>query len=135
MVGASVTLSIITIVISFLLGVLGTFPLSGGGSDGNSQQVDNPPAVTEDSSEFDATGIEEVSGQFLTCYTDIIDDIASFQENPSLERAEARKEQFTQFAQEMIGKYQGFSGEMQGKLDELTSQANQGTSNAEGNTE
>ena len=113
MTGASITISIIAIVTSFLIGILSSFPL---GAEGEFNSAPN------EDSEFDSSGIEEVGERFEVSYSAIINDIASFQRDPDLERANARKEAFRGFAQQLIGEYKDFSDELQVQLDELTSQ-------------
>ncbi|MBT4510615.1 MAG: hypothetical protein HOC20_00200 [Chloroflexi bacterium] len=114
MTGASITLSLIAIVVSFLVGILSGFPL---GAEGDTT------GTSGETSEFDAAGIEEVGERFELSYNAIITDIASFQRDPSLERANARKEVFREFAQQLVGEYKDFGDGLQGQLDELTSQA------------
>lgn len=116
MVGASITLSVITIVVAFILGVFNTFPLD--------INIDEDYAVDE-SEDFDETAAEEAIKRIELSYNAIISDIASFQKDPDLERAEARKEAFTGFAQELVGKYQDLSDTLQADLDGLIEQANE----------
>ncbi|MDY6911625.1 MAG: hypothetical protein SVM79_04630 [Chloroflexota bacterium] len=104
MLQASITLSIIALVVAFLLGLLGVFPLVGVADE---VEADN--------------SIEAFGERFEFCYTDLIDDLVSFQHDPDLQRAEARKRAFTGAAEEMIGQYQAFSEELSAMLDDLTS--------------
>lgn len=112
MVGASITLSVIAVVITFILGVLGSFPL------GNGDEYDS-------SGGYDPAHIEEAGKRLELSYTGIIEDIASFQKDPDLERAEARKEAFTEFAESLVGEYKEFSEDMQLQMDDLISQSNE----------
>ena len=114
MVGASITLSVITVVISFILSVTGSFPLGDVGSEGG-----------DPSGEFNPADVEEAGQRLEASYCAIIEDIASFQKNPDLERANARKEAFTEFAQSLVGQYQDLSEDLQTDLDELIDQANE----------
>lgn len=113
MVGASITLSVITVVVSFILSVTGSFPLGD-----ISGEADNP------SGEFNTADVEEAGKRLEASYCAIIEDIASFQKNPDLERAEARKEAFTEFAQSLVGQYKDLSDDLQTDLDNLITQAN-----------
>jgi len=104
MVGASIVLSIITAVACFAMSALGEFPLSQGGS------LD--AALGEDQGQ----SVQDVGEGFLLCYTDIIEDLASFQHDPSLERAEARRDAFIDLARSLIGKYRDLSQEAASRL-------------------
>ena len=111
--GAGVTFAVIAAVVAFLITLLGSFPLTDGAIDTASY------AGTEDSESLDVEGVEAVGDMMLLSYTDIINDLVSFQDNPSLERAEARKEAFVNLAESFVGSYQDFSHTMQGEMDEL----------------
>lgn len=108
MVTASITLSIIAVVVSFVLGALGAFPLSDGTTIG-----DALPGT--DGSEK----VQTAADGLLLGYTDIINDLASFQKDPDLARAEARKEAMFRYARELLGQYEGFSGTLSASLDDL----------------
>ncbi len=107
MIKASITLAIMTTVISFLMSVLSTFPLTDEASENNA-------AADE--------GIDQVGEQFSLCYKDIINDIASFQKDHSLERAEDRKVEFTGYARNLMEQYEEFSDGLRDKLDTMTIQ-------------
>ena len=109
MLQASITLSIIALVVAFLLGLLGVFPLVGVADETDS---DN--------------SVEAFGERFEFCYTDLIDDLVSFQHDPDLQRAEARKRAFTVLAEDMIGQYKTFSEDLGGMLDGLTSDSGSG---------
>lgn len=111
MVTASITFSVITIVVSFILGILGAFPLTDGAVADRQDGDGEPSNISE--------GMGQVSEGFMVCYTDIINDIASFREDPDLERAEARKEAFRQFAEGLVHQYEGFGERMEGMLDSV----------------
>ena len=114
MVGASITLSVITVVLSFIIAVTGSFPLG-----------DISGETGDPSGEFDTADVEKAGQQLEASYCAIISDIASFQKNPDLERANARKEAFTEFAQSLVGQYQDLSEELQTDLDDLIAQGNE----------
>ncbi len=107
MIKASITLAVLSIVLSFLMSTLSAFPLT-------------TKATTNSESSNITGGAEQVSKQFTLCYEDLINDIASFQDDPSLERAEARKEAFTDFARDLTGRYEGLSKEFGNRLDTIT---------------
>lgn len=117
MVTASITLSVIAVVISFILGVLGAFPLSDGSTIGSAAPGDDGGSST-----FDSANVQQAGDNLLLGYTDIINDIASFQKNPDLERAEARKRAMTEYAEGLLGRYEGLSNDLSDKMDELTLQ-------------
>ena len=114
MIGASITLSVVVTVISFILAVTGSFPL---GDVGNGSG--------DPSDEFSTADVEEAGRRIEASYCAIIEDIASFQKDPDLARAEARKEAFTEFAQGLIGDYKDLSDELQTDLDDLIDEANE----------
>ncbi len=111
MIKASIVLAIISIVLSFIMGVLDAFPFADAANSGQEYMH-----VSGDS-DHPAGEVVAVSNQFSLCYRDIIEDIASFQDNPSLERANARKEAFTGYAEELKGSYEGFAEDLSRKLD------------------
>ncbi len=112
--GAGVTFAVITAVVAFLVTLLGAFPLSDGAID-----TPNYSGNNGDTESLDVEGVEAVGDMMLLSYTDIISDLVSFQDNPSLERAEARKEAFVNLAESFVGSYREFSHTMQGDMDEL----------------
>ncbi len=105
MVSASITLSIVAVIVSFILSVLGAFPLSDGTTVGDAL----PNAD-------DSSKVQSAADGLLLGYTDIINDIASFQKDPDLARAEARKEAMFRYARELLGQYEGFSGTLSATL-------------------
>ena len=108
MIKASITLAIVTTVISFLMSALSMFPLTSAANENNA-------ASTEE-------GIDQVGERFSLCYKDIINDLASFQEDPSLERAEGRQAEFTNYARNLMGQYEDFTNGLRDKLDTMTIQ-------------
>ena len=117
MFGTGVTLSVMAVVVTFLAGVFGAFPLVGGASDADYV------TGTQNSETLDFGAVEEVGDMMLLSYTDIIDDLVSFQNDPSLKRAEDRKRIFVEFAQVLTGQFEAFSNAMQGEMDELIAEA------------
>ena len=107
MINGSITLAIIAMIIGFLVSILGAFPL-------------NSTANVDSSSESDPD-IEQVGERFTLCYEDLINDLASFQNNPSPERADERKEAFTSFAQDLMERYETFADGLRNRLDQITS--------------
>ncbi|MBM3132379.1 MAG: hypothetical protein FJZ95_05035 [Chloroflexi bacterium] len=114
MVAASITLSVIAVVVSFILGVLGAFPLSDGSTIGSAT-----PGDDKGSSTFSSADVQRAGDSLLLGYTDIISDIASFQKDPDLERAEARKRAMIEYAEGLLGRYEGLSDDLTAEMDEL----------------
>lgn len=104
---ASIALSIIAVVVSFVLGALGAFPLSDGSTVGDALEGAGGSG-----------NVQAAADGLLLGYTDIINDIASFQKDPDLARAEARKEAMFRYARELLGQYEAFSGTLSGSLDD-----------------
>jgi len=110
MINGSITLAVIAIIVGFLISILGAFPLTS--------------AASIDSSNESDSDIEQVGERFTVCYKDIINDIASFQDDPDLERANERKETFTSFAQDLMERYETFADGLRNKLDTITAPVN-----------
>ncbi|MDD5094326.1 MAG: hypothetical protein PHV74_08120 [Dehalococcoidia bacterium] len=117
MVNTAVTFGVIAIVVAFLFSLLAAFPLSSGALD-----MANPTGDGE-STPQGIDGVEGVGDMLLFSYNDIITDIASFQDNPDLARAEARKNAFIGLAQNLGGQYKDFSQTLRGDMDELIAEA------------
>lgn len=109
MLKASITLGVIGMVVTFLVAVLGAFPLSSGASNADIYPNDD-----------NANSVERAGDMMLSSYTDIINDLVSFQDNPSLERAEARKNAFINYAQNTEERFKVFHQTLGSKMDELT---------------
>ena len=123
MVKVGVTIGAIMLVITFMLGVLGAFPLSSG-ANGAIQYT----SVTDEEESLDVDAVEEVGDLLLLSYTDLIDDISSFQHDPSIERAESRKNAFRDYADDLVTRFQDFASTLRVKLDELTAEAQEESS-------
>ncbi len=111
MIKISITFAILSLILSFLMCALGEFPLA-------------TTAVTDSEHSnaigYGPRGMEQVGDRFEVCYKDIINDIASFQDDPSLERAEARKEAFTGYAGDLADRYKGLAEGLGERLDSIT---------------
>jgi hypothetical protein len=105
----------IALVVTFLIGLFSVFPLGSTASEAANFSSD-----TEGTQTIDVDSVEEVAELFLLSYQDLIEDIVSFQDDPSLDRAESRKRTFIAFAQDVMARYQDFTRELREKLDELT---------------
>ena len=120
---AILVLGLVSLVVTFLIGLLGAFPLNGAADDATIQATG-----VENTSRLDIAAIKEVGERFSFAYHSVVDDIASFQQNPSVEQAEARRQAFVGYAQLASQRYQDFAETLQDRLDELTIQSNDGSS-------
>ncbi len=110
---AILPLGIITLVVGFLIGVLGYFPIgadTGSGAD----------AQTAGGNEFSTEAVEELGGKFLMGYTSVVEGLMSYQKDPDYERAERDRAEMTSYAKAIIPEFQGLAEELKGKLDTLT---------------
>lgn len=112
------TLGIIALVIAFLLGMLSAFPLSK-----DACLAANSSSESATSQPNDTNAMTAVGERFLLNYQNIVEDIASFQDNPSLERANHRKQALTRFAEDATERYRVFGGELNDILEKLTVQS------------
>ena len=123
MVKASIILGVIVLVGILSIGLFVAFPLGGTASEATDSLSD-----TESAQIIDIDGIEEAADLFLLSYQDLIEDIASFQDDPSLGRAESRKNAAIDLAQDLIVRFQTLASELRGRLDELTLQSGEESS-------
>ena len=107
---AIVALGIIMLVLGFLSSVLSDFPLEGINA--------SPNDPTEDD-EFSIEAVEATSAKVGSMYALIIEDIASFMDDPDLNRAEQRRQEMTAFASNFAEQLDGLAGALQTKLGEI----------------
>ncbi len=93
------------LVVTFLSGILSELPFQG-----TTSTVED----VEDVGDFDKVG-----EQFIDMYQLIVNDMVSFQQDPSLARAEDRSKKFINAAQNIQLSLRDFAQEFQEKLDEL----------------
>ena len=117
MLNASITLGVMAIVVTLLVGLLSAFPLSSGLNDSANYSTD-----TGDTQTLNTGDVKKAGDLIMLNYTDLINDIASFQNDPSLERAEVRKNIFRNYAQNVANQFQVLDRTLSGKLNELAPQ-------------
>ncbi len=110
---AILPLGIIALVVGFLIGVLGYFPI---GAD-SSSSVD---AQTADGNGFSTEAVEEMGSRFLSGYTSVVEGLMSYQKDPDYERAERDREAMTAYAKAIVPEFKGLADELKDKLDALT---------------
>ena len=115
-----VPLGLIGLVVAFLGTLFNGFPLPG--VDGSS--ID----TSEIAASGDMEAVEEVGDRFAFAYCSIIGDVASFQTDPSLERANARRDEFVGYSKALIDRYKDFTVQLQSELDNLALEADEGGS-------
>lgn len=89
-------LSLLGLILTFLATALGGFPLS-------------PAPDSANPSEYT---VQDVGNRFLSVYYAVVEDIASFQDDPSVERALARSDSFMGYGQSVAQDYQDFSSQL-----------------------
>jgi len=107
---AIIPLGIVSLVLSFLIGITGSFP--GVGSD--------VEAINAEVEWNTAGSAEAVGSLFIAGFTGVIDDIMSHQANPDYERAEAKRVEMLGFAEALIPQFEDLSQELTKKLETLT---------------
>jgi len=113
--GAALVLGLVSLVVVFIIGILSAFPI-----DTASAETVIPPANFQNTQDFDPDAIEEAGERFFFGYKSIIKDLVSFQRNPSLERAEARRDALISYAGNVKRSFTGLSDELRERLDQLT---------------
>lgn len=109
-----VNLGMIAMVLTFLLGILSIFPgRSDAAMTAQAQQVEAAP------DEFSIDLIEVVGGLLGGSYMSVIDDVSSYQTDPSYERAESRRQEFSAYSGVLVGEFEGFADELTSELDAL----------------
>ena len=103
-------LGVISLVLSFLIGVTGSFP--GVGSDAQ--------AINAEVDGVSVEAAETVGNLFTIGFTGVVDDILSHQTNPDYERAEAKRVEMLGFAKSLVPKFKDLSQELGQKLDTMT---------------
>ena len=115
-----VPIGVITVVLGFIIGVLGGFPVQGGTIDSTSQ--------TFEVDQFSKEIADEAGRRFGSAYTSVIDDLISYMDDPDLQRADDQREAMVEYATLIIPQFQDFAQSLQGKLDELIGSAETETS-------
>ena len=112
---AILPLSIVCLVIGFLLGVLGSFPIHG--------QAASLPETDTNVDTFSQEAVQEVGNRFSSMYSSVLEDLVSFQGDPDYQRAETQRQALVHYADLLIPQFQGLANDLQGELDELTAEA------------
>ena len=109
-----VNLGMIAMVLTFLLGILSAFP---GRSDATTTaQVQQVEAASD---EFSIDLVEVVGGLLGGSYMSVIDDVSSYQTDPNFERAESRRQEFSEYSDVLVGEFEGLVDELTSELDDL----------------
>lgn len=103
-------LSIAATIIGFLGIILNGFPLN---VSAGVSATEPPPAG------IDVAAVEQVGENLFSMYSMIVTDIASFQEDPSLEKARSRRDAFVDYGQTLTGQYRGLVSQLKEDLAQL----------------
>lgn len=127
---AFIVLSLIWLITGFIIALLGAFPLNTTASSVSPGSTNDTfcSGSTDDTSYPGSANntfrvqarADEAGESFASSYKAVINDLMSFQKNPSLERAEARRDTFTAYGQAAIKSFQSLAKGLQDKLDNLT---------------
>ena len=110
-VSLALSFSIVGAVITFLISILGSLPLSG----------DAPaPAVTVADESFNVERVHEAAGLFSNAYTSLIDEMVSYQRDPDYHRAESRRRELADVGAKLVGDFQDFEAGLTSTLTDLT---------------
>lgn len=131
---ALLVLSLIWLITGFIIALLGAFPLNttassvslGSTNDtfysGSANDTSYPGSVN-DTSHIQARA-EEARELFTSSYEAVVNDLMSFQDNPSLEKAEARRDTFTTYGQTAVKSFEALAEGLRDKLDTITEPLN-----------
>ena len=109
---ALVPISVAVMVLTFIMGLLGGFPVSGGVIGDTATGPLEP-----------GNGMEvvlDVNDMVFRSYTSVVEDVASFQGNPDLARAEARRELIVLYANTLSAGFRELERQLRQQLEELT---------------
>ena len=104
---------LISLILAFLVGILGGFPTLG--SEANDLEV-NPTQV--DQSNVEAA--EEVGDLFLSGYSSIIDGMMAHLESPDYDKAEEQRQAMVAYAEALQPQLKELGDQLQDKLDTIT---------------
>ena len=113
--GIPLAVSIVGVVLTTMIGLLGGFPNLFEGPELDPQEHIEVDAGTQ-------LSVTEASGQFVNAYTGMIDYIISNQDNPDYEMAEWMFREFLEYGQDAIEEYQELEEELEKESEELDSQ-------------
>ena len=109
---AMIPLRVLGLGISFLLGVLGYFPVPG-------LAVGAPPDVNALEETYSAEDARNLGQKFQSVHRGIIEDLLSFQKDPDLARAEARRDEVTAYAKSAVGDFTALSNRLSDRYIEV----------------
>ena len=104
-------LSIIGMVLTFLVGVLVTFP-------GQPSDPDQFASSTADN-QFDIEKVNDIAELFAGSYLSVVNDISSHQIDPDFQRADAKREELTAYGNTLAGDFDGFQEMLTEQLNQL----------------
>ena len=109
--GALTVLTVAGMVTAFLIRVLG-----GGAVDAAPASI---PAEAAMEAAYSNESIYQATDLFVNKYMSVVDEIASFQKDPDLRRAEARRQEMVSFGGMLADAFHVFAIKMQGDLERL----------------
>ena len=101
-------LSLIGTIAGFLLVVMGQFP-----GIGNTVPPPSENATTDEL-------VRQAADRFGSIFTFVIDDVASFREDPDYDRAEFKRQELSIYAISILPEFQNFADEMRSRLMQAT---------------
>ncbi len=109
---AILPLTIVGTVVAFLVAILAAFPVQGIAVAQSRVDVNN--------ANFSKQSVEEAGNKFSSMYASVVDDLLSYQKDPSYERAEERRQAVTSYGEFLVNEFHILADSFQNKLDELT---------------
>ena len=109
---ATAVIGIAALVLSFLSGVLGQFPIPGmaAGSPGEAAAVED----------FSPETVELTFNRLSFTQSGVIEELMSYLKNPDVERAKRRQEELAAYTSSQIGPFQELAGKLMGELIQWT---------------
>ena len=106
-------LGILSLVLSFLVGVMGGFPTG-------AETVASPEATIAQTDGSSKEAAEEFGNLFLSRYSAIVDGLLAHQDNPDYARAEAERVKLLEYGESLIPQFNDLAQELNQKLTEIT---------------
>ena len=109
--GTILSLSIAGAVLTFLIGVLASFPV---------ESASTTYDLTDES--YSVEAVNEVGRLFSGNYMSLIDEMIAYQNDPDYNRAEARRQDMMDLGSSLTGRFQQFEQRMEAQLEELNTE-------------
>ncbi len=120
---AFAVLGLLGLIMTFLVTLMSGFPLNAAPDNVSASSND------ENTNDFNVNTVQEAGNQFCSLYCSVVEDITSFQHDPSIERAVARRDAFFEYGQNAAQDYQDFTSELIERFSQLSESTDEASSN------